>query len=500
MRRFLPFLLAAVVAALAIAGARAQDLATTTVTMTAQPTMTLEDAIQFALQRNKNLKVSSYLPGIARGNLLAAYGAFDPALNAQRFYYSQEFNTVNGPIPVYDVTKEDTYQVGVQGLLPIGTTYSIFGSADEVREVFNGYAKNWENFGGVQITQPLLKGFGFDANLEQVRIQKANRAISDQNYRQSAINTVTNTILAYSGLQFAHDELASAERSRALANRQVTEAEQKYKIGYNAQSDVLELRAYAALYDDSIIAFQRAVRDAQNSLRELIGEDKFFEDEPLFILAPMVLPDVSVDRRADLQTAYANRPDYEIQHLVIVQDKAIEKAARNGLLPQVNFQGEYGYNGSSMSFYQSRQMVEDHMNPSISAGLVVTIPFTFAQGRGNYRAAKLTRIQQEEQLRVNEADIAVAVATAIGQVEASRKRVDADQKAYDLFKQAVEAEEKKNKAGTGSTQSVEQQLTLESEAELTLAGAQASERQAIASYDQTLGTTLDRYHLKLSKD
>ena len=42
------------------------------------PTLTLDDAIRLALQRNKNLKVTSYLPGISRANLLVARGAFDP--------------------------------------------------------------------------------------------------------------------------------------------------------------------------------------------------------------------------------------------------------------------------------------------------------------------------------------------------------------------------------------------------------------------------------------
>ena len=498
MRRFLPFLLAALVAGLAAAGAHAQDAATTTVTLESPPTLNLDDAIRLALQRNKNLKVSGYGPGISRANLLVAYGAFDPAIIAQRTYSSTQFNTSIGPIPVFDLTKTDYYQFGLQGKLPLGTQYTILGSTQEVRDVYNGTTKNFATFGGFQVDQPLLRGFGLGINLEQVRIQKANRGISDQNYRLTAINTITNTIVAYSNLQFAHDELDAAERYLSYANRQLKENEQGNKIGFKSQSDLLESRAFAAQIQDALLSSQRQVRDAQNSLRELIGEDVFFEEEPLFVLAPMVMPDVVIDRKTDLQTAYANRPDYAIQRLVILQDKAIEKAARNSLLPQVDFQAEYGYNGSSTSFYQSRQMVENHLNPSTSAGLVISIPITDAVGRGTYRAAKLTRAQQEEALRSLEADIAVSVAAADGQVETTRKRVAADQIAYDLYKKAVDAEEKKYKAGTGSTLAVEQELLQESEAESTLAFAQSAERQAVAGYDQALGITLERYHIKLS--
>ena len=85
-------------AALVAAAARAQEAATTTVTMEAPPTLNLDDAIRMALQRNKNLKVSGYGPGISRANLLVAYGAFDPAIIAQPDRYSStHFNTSIGP-------------------------------------------------------------------------------------------------------------------------------------------------------------------------------------------------------------------------------------------------------------------------------------------------------------------------------------------------------------------------------------------------------------------
>jgi outer membrane protein len=464
------------------------------------PTLTLDDVIRLALQRNKVLKVSSYLPGIARANLLVARGAFDPNLQFIRNYASSQFNSSNGLIPIEDLNKVDYYQAGVTGLLPLGTQYDVFVSTQEVRDPADGIPKNYQSFGGFQVTQPLLRGFGLAANLEQVRIQKAQRSINDLDYKMSAISTVTNAIIAYSNLQFAHDELDSAESQRALAISQVRDNEKKYKIGSISQSDVLEERAFAAEFDESVLIGERAVRDAQNALREVIGEETFFENEPLFVLAPMQLPEINVDRKADLERALSLRPDYQIQRFVIAQDRAVEAAARNSLLPQLNFTGGYGYNGSATNFSPSRQMVEDHMNPSLSAGFTLTIPLTFSVGRGTLRAAKLTREQADESLKSLQADIAVAVATADGQVEVTRKRVAADEAAVSLAKQALDAEEKKFKAGTGSTFSVIQQQQILAQAQNSVSNALAAERQATAVYDQTLGTTLDRYHITLTYD
>jgi outer membrane protein TolC len=145
-------------------------------------------------------------------------------------------------------------------------------------------------------------------------------------------------------------------------------------------------------------------------------------------------------------------------------------------------------------------MVEDRQNPSYSAGLAVTIPLTFAVGRGKLRAARLQRLQDEEFLRQSEADIAVAVAAAAGQIVTTKKRVAADEEAYDLAKQALEAEEKKKVAGTSTTLAVVQQQGFVTAAEINVSFALAAERQAVANYDQALGTTLERYHITLTDD
>jgi len=462
------------------------------------PTLTLGDAIQLALRRNRDLKVASYYPGIARANLLAARGQFDPALVASRTFNESQFNTYSGLIPVSEQTKVDTYSIGVQGILPLGTLYSITGSTQEVRDPTDGIIKNFQTFGGFQVTQPLLKGFGFGANLVNVRIAKANRSIDDLTYRQSAIDTVWGTVVAFSNLQLAHDQLDAVLREQALADQQLDENEKRFKVGQASQSDVLTSRSYAAVFRDPILQAQRQVRDAQNTLRNMIGEETFFEDEPLFTLVPMEVPDVKIDRRADLEQALRARPDYEQQRLAIVKTRASEAYAQNGLLPEVNFVGGYGYNGSAYTFSASRQMVQDHQNPSVSAGLTVTIPLTFSTGRGNLRSARLQREQAEAALRDLQANIALGVATAEGQIETARKRVVADQAALELAKRALEDEEKKQKAGMSSTLAVVQQEQQLAQDESSIANALAAERLAVANFDHALGTTLERYHVTLA--
>lgn len=478
-------------------GAPAQE-AGPTVTLESQPVLTLDDAIRLALEKNKNLKVVSFERGISRANLLAARGQFDPSLAFGRSALQTYEDASISPPPQFETVKIDTYSVGLQGLMPWGATYSISGNSTNYRYMYSGYANNVQSAGGFMVTQPLLKGFGFDANLAAVRIAKASRSISDCDYRLSAINTVTNVVIAYSNLQLAHDQLDSARRSRALAASTLADNEKSYKIGSVSQSEVITSRFFVASLDEPILIAERLVRDSQNQLRELIGEDAFLEDEPLYALVPIEAPEVAVDRRADLSVALRMRPDYQAMRLGIVQRRASEAAAANGLLPEVDFVGGYGYNGLASTLTASRQMVADRMNPSYQAGLAVTIPLTFSAARGTARAARLQREQAEADLRRFEADIAVSVAAAEGQIETTRKRVVADRAAYALAKQALDAEEKKKRAGASTTLAVVQQQQFLTSVENNVSFALASERVAAAVYDQQLGTTLERHAIRLA--
>jgi len=498
MWRLQSIALAAAMSALA-AGAPAQQ-AGPTLTLEAGPVLTLDDAIRLALQRNKNLKVVSFERGISRANLLAARGQFDPSLALNRTASQSFADASTSPPLLIENIKTDIYSAALQGQTPWGTTYSVGESVFNYRYQYSGFANNYQSFGGFNVTQHLLKGFGFDANLAAVRIAKANRSISDCDYRLSAISTVTSVVIAYSNLQFAHDALAVARRTRELAASLLSDNEKNFQIGNISQADVIQARSQVAALEEPVLIYDRSVRDAENALRELIGEDTFFEDKPLFSLVPVAAPEVTVDRRADLARALQMRPDYRAARLGIVQRRATEAAAVNGLLPQVDFVGGYGYNGLASTFSASRQMLADRMNPSYSAGLAVTVPLTFATARGTARAARLQREQAEADLRRFEADIAVQVATAEGQIETTSKRVIADEAAFALANQALLAEEKKKRAGASTTLAVEQVQQNLAAVEFNVSSARASERQAVANFDQQLGTTLERHSIKLADD
>jgi len=465
-----------------------------------EATLTLDEAIRLALESNKAIKVEAYAPAIAQANWLTAVGAFDPSLNFSR-NSSRGFAYPSVPEPLPSLLVDtDTYSLSLDGILPTGLNYSIGGYAENERGSSNRFTDNYLTFGGINVTQPLLRGFGFGANLANVRIARADRSISKWQYRQTLIDTVTSVITTYSNLVLAHEELRIAKLSRDLAVNLLTKNEQRLKAGDIARSDVTTARAQVALVEEAILSAENTVRSTENQLRELMGETSFLSGRPLLAIETPLPSNTAVDPATDYETALKDRPDYQAARLGITINRASDAAARNGLLPQVNLVWSYGYNGLDRNFAVSRSMVASMDFPSSAIGINLSIPITNAQGRGRARAARLQLEQSEADLKRLESDIAVAVANDASQIETTRQRVAADRTAYDLANQALGDEMKKLQAGNSTTLAVIQSQQILVGVETSVAVAEANQRQAVATYDRALGATLLRNHITLAED
>ncbi len=459
--------------------------------------LTLDDAIRLALANNQRVKVSAFSPDIARANLLAEYGRFDPALTFRRSYSENEFPVATSPL-VTQLTQTDDYSLALDGTTPWGLTYSLGATANNERGTFNRFSDSFITFGGVSITQPLLRGFGFGAGLAGVRVAKANRGISDWQHRQTVIDTVTSVILAYNNLVQARDNLRIARLSRELAAQLLSDNEKRNRIGSLSDADVTQARARVANREESILFAERSARDIENQLRLLLGESAFANTGAPIEITPLApAADAAVNPADDLKRAYDLRPDYQAARLGVTIQRANQALAQNQLLPRVDFVGSYGYNGNDRDFAASRAQVRHADNRAYSAGVVVRVPLALAEGRGRARAAKLSLRQTEADLSRLEQDIAVAVTAAAGQIETTGQRVAATLNAYELAKQALDAEQKRFRAGTSTTFFVLQLQEQLSAVESGYYRALADQRRAIANYQRELGTTLAKYNIKL---
>ena len=227
-RRFIAFLLSSFCAVATFA-----QTAPAEVTDTGK--LTLSDAIQRALAKNFAIKVEGFDAQIASARVTESLGKFDPVLSGT-YTYSESNNpslldATTGLRPPAGFTQTNDYDVNVGGLLPWGLTYQLGATTTNTRGTFNSYTDNYLTFAGVSGRQPLLRNFGFGPTLASIRVAQVNRNISEWQFRQTLIDTVTQVIFAYHNLNFAYANYRSAVRSRDGAAQLLAENEKRFKTG-----------------------------------------------------------------------------------------------------------------------------------------------------------------------------------------------------------------------------------------------------------------------------
>jgi outer membrane protein len=475
----------------------------------AQPTpepMTLNEAIRQALAKNYAIKAQGFGTSATRADLAAEWGAFHPGFQGSYTHSEdgspQSTDPFSGNRPPSSIVESDVFSLGVGGIAPWGMSYQVSGYSQNQRGTFNAFADSYFTFAGLEITQPLLQGFGFDANLVSVRLARAGHGLSQWHYKQTVMNVVTSVIYAYLELDFAHKSLEISVRSRDLAGDLLQENEKRFEAGSLSAADVTSARTRVATREEAILIAERSVKVSENFLKGLISDDNTTAllVRTLAITKPTPLPDHIPNPALEFSAALERRPDYQQAKLNVTRSDVNRRYRRNQLMPQVNLVGSIGYNGLDNQVSKSQLQVLDRDSRSYSLGAVVRIPLTFAAERGRYRSATFTLRQAEMNLAAVEQDIVIALGNAASQINTVKKRVEVTRYSLGLAEQNLDAELKKLRAGTGTTFFVLAQQEILAGAEIRAYGAETDLQRALADYDLQRGMTLAQHGVTIDGD
>jgi hypothetical protein len=146
--------------------------------------MPLQEVIQRAVANNLSVRVAGYNPAIEAARVVEADARFDPVLFAETAYESRDNQTGGQTIfdptdpfadPIIANTDEAeilTARAGIRQTLPSGAEVELAYEASKNnfnpdRFAFDPY---YESDLVLQITQPLLRDFGYEVNLEMIVI------------------------------------------------------------------------------------------------------------------------------------------------------------------------------------------------------------------------------------------------------------------------------------------------------------------------------------------
>jgi outer membrane protein len=312
--------------------------------------VTYAESVQLALQKNFAIEGASYDPLISRAKLRSSEGKFDPALTLAYTRDDNEedltgLNVTTGPQPadgliqpgLYTRNLRDFADANIGGLTPWGLTYELGITVENRQTSRNNYNDRYASFGGLSITQPLLRGFGTDVNLASVRLARADLGISRWAYARQIIETVTRVAEVYNELWFSGGNTEVERRSRALAAQLAADNQRRAEIGVMSPLDVLQAETDVAAREERVLVAERQQADDENFLKQLVTNR--VEDVlaiRLDIAPPPKAPGIAQDRKADLAAAIQNRPDFQAALLELQKREINVVFTRNAALPRLD--------------------------------------------------------------------------------------------------------------------------------------------------------------------
>lgn len=455
--------------------------------------LTLPQAVRMALENNLDIKVESYFPLIDAERIRIEGGAFDPVLNA-RFTHLEDAYKGGG------VTQTEEFGGGVRGDTPWGLNYSV--GAENSYDWVSKKGGMWSLKPNVSLQQPLLRGFGTDVNLAQLRIARRNQQQSEWALRGQVVNTVADVHAAYDRLYQSLQNLEVAKRFKELAEVLLRDNETRMKIGVMAPLDVTQARAQVAQRQETLIVAAAAVEDNKIRLKQLILSDvEGFVETGVEIAPPPTAVVGRLDVNRGIQDAFEWRADYR-QFLLDLQKRRIQVVfQKNGTLPRLDLVGSLSLLGIDRTFSEGlSRSVADGNQQSWSAGAIFSLPIPNRSASGKYQVAKLEEIQTLASFKRLELAIAAEVDFAAREITTSAERIKATTEARLLAQETLDAAQERLKAGSGTTFEVLELQRKLAEAEAAEVSARADHNRAISEYDRVTGTILQRNGIEMNAE
>ncbi len=295
----------------------------------------------------------------------------------------------------------------------------------------------WFSEANLVITQPLLEGAG-EVAMTGLRVQELEQAITNLNLERSIQAVISEVVQDFLGVQQAISLALVQQDSyqRALTVFQLTQEKAPFTPADVAPIELLRGEQQVTSTQQQLIDAKNDVETNLIQLRLSMG----IEPNATVILASTDVPVVpqpafSVDEA--VAEALRIRPDLRALQLTIRQQELYLEAARNALLPNLDFSARMGLSDEADDLYESYSMF-DYQN--VGADLRLNLPLNLPSDKANFQRNQIlvrqarTRYEQLEREIANEVDRAYrAQQTLIERVAVLRRNEELARKTFETM-------------------------------------------------------------------
>lgn len=462
--------------------------------------LTLDQAIEIALQRNLGLVIERYNWVQTREGVLQSLGIYDTG-----FFASAQHDDVTSPsalitegVPVIQ-SKRDFYNLGFSQLLPLGglAELSATGLRQETNSLNVFLNPSFDMSTNLTYSQPLLRNFGRLATERRIMVAKASSAQSTEIFEQRLADTIQSVDQAYWDLVEARNQLVVAQEALRLAQVLHDQNRVRVDVGTLAPLELIQSEAGIANREEDIIRAEAVIGDAEDRLRLLLNlqQGELWERTIVPVTDPETVR-VELDLDEAIRTALTERPEIASQlHRIDALD-IDSRFFRNQVLPQLDLQLVYGLGGQSGvgdlpdpetgevrslrgGFSDAFEQIRDRDFDRWQVRLLLSYPLQNRERRGQRVIAGLALEQGLTELEQLQQQIVTEVRTAARRVETAAKQIESARISRQLEERNLDAERKRYENGMSSSYRV-----LEIQERLTQ--ARSREVSAVTTYRRAL--------------
>ena len=448
-------------------------------------------------------------PGIA---------SFDPTFSSFVNFSHSSFPQSNTVLTGTTALVQDTvaFQAQYAQNWSFGLSAALSYSSQRIRVNSQYFTLNPYTSGSLdlQVTQNLLQGFGSAVNGRNIRVQRNNLKVTDLQFKQQLIATVSSALNLYWDLVSFNQDVKARERAVETAQRLLDDNKRQVDIGTIAEIEIT--RALSQLYANKqdLVISRTNLLQQETILKNAISRAGIATSE-LAEAHIIPLDTISVPEKDEfgavdqlVTEAMEKRPEIQQSNINLQSNHLNLVGIKNSLRPTLQAFAELtnnGLTGEAAALANAPggagPLVGGYGNllgqifrrnyPNYSAGFSLNIPLRNRAAQSDYATSLIEIRQNELTLQKNVNQVRVDVQNAVIGLQQARARHEAALKARVLAEQTLDADQKKFTLGAATAFQVVQD-------QRDLSNTQSSEVQAMANFtharislDQSVGRTLE---------
>ncbi|WP_340103070.1 TolC family protein [Rhodohalobacter sp. 8-1] len=387
----------------------------------AQTNISLQEAIDIALENNYQLKQAANNKQLADTRVFSAKADFLPSLSGN---FNGSLN-IGRQFIQEDLSFEDATTKGVGGSLNANVT------------VFNGFANI--------------------ANLRQARVDNQSTAEENQRLKETVI---FNTASRYLQVVLNEELLKIAESTLEASRSQLEQIRAQVDVGSLPTVDLFNQEATVASNELTVIQRENTLEVSKAQLIRIMQDDTITDIETnVPSVDELSIAPVNFNLNEMIDTALNNRSDFKAQQLAIESNEQAQIIARANLLPSVSA------SAGISSRWSDQFRVPDPDNPMIrevasfsdqffdlqrsrNIGFSVSIPiFNRWNNRTNLISSKIQLKNSELELQNVRFQISEEVRQAYNDYTSIVKELESSQKSLIAAERAYETEQQRYEIG-----------------------------------------------------